>query len=82
MDIKKLIKETKSIKDKSERLNALRDLAEDIANQFTYDMSWIEDEIDFVLERTPQKIKDELGYYSVCDITQDINVTSSSDWPH
>jgi hypothetical protein len=80
-DIKKLIRGTKSIKDKGERLNELRFIAEGLANQFTYDMGFLEDEIEFVLERTPAKIKEELGWSNVCDVTQDINVTSSSDWP-
>jgi len=79
-DIKRLIKETKSIKDKSERLEELRLIAEDIANQFTYDMFYLEDEIDFVLKRTPRKIKEETGYWSACDVTQDISVVRSSDW--
>jgi len=80
-DITKVIRETKSIKDKGERLEELRYIAEQLANQFTYDMGFLEDEIDFVLERTPRKIKEETGYWSVADVTQDISVTSSSDWP-
>lgn len=74
------IKETKSIKDKSDRLSALRDIAEDIANHFTESMSYLEDEIDFVLERTPQKIKSELGYECVADVTCDISPRSSWDY--
>lgn len=74
------IKETKSIKDKSDRLSALRDIAEDIANNFTESMSYLEDEIDFVLERTPQKIKTELGYDCVADVTCDISPRSSWDY--
>lgn len=79
-ELEKRIKETKSIKDKSERLSELRDIAEDVANHFTESMSILELEIDFVLERTPQKIKDELGYNDVMDVTRDINVRSSWDY--
>lgn len=74
------IKETKSIKDKSDRLSALRDIAEDIANNFTESMSYLEDEIDFVLERTPQRIKLELGYDCVADVTCDIFPRSSWEY--
>lgn len=79
-ELEKRIKETKSIKDKSERLSELRDIAEDVANHFTESMSILELEIDFVLERTPQKIKDELGYNDVMDVTRDIDVRSSWDY--
>ena len=79
-ELEKRIKETKSIKDKSERLSELRDIAEDIANHFTESMSILELEIDFVLERTPQKIKDELGYNDVMDVTRDIDVRSSWEY--
>lgn len=79
-ELKKRIKETKSIKDKSERLSELRDIAEDVANHFTESMSILEMEIDFVLERTPQKIKDELGYNDVMDVTRDIDVRSSCEY--
>jgi hypothetical protein len=81
-EVLKRIKETKSIKDKEERLEELRCIAEDLANDFTYGMSYLEDEISFVLERTSQKIKDELGYHDVGDVTNDINVTNSYDWKH
>ena len=42
------IKETKSIKDKADRLMELNDLAQDIANHFTESMSYLESEIEFV----------------------------------
>ena len=79
-ELEKRIKETKSIKDKSERLSELRDIAEAVANHFTESMSILELEIDFVLERTPQKIKDELGYNDVMDVTRDIDVRSSWEY--
>lgn len=71
-DIAKRIKSTKSIKDKVERLLSLKDIVEEIENQFTYEMSLLESEIEFVLDRTPQKYKEELGYFEVSDVTQDI----------
>ena len=80
IELKKFIRETKSLKDKEECLIALRDLAEDIANDFTYAMAYLEDEIQFVLDRRPEKIKRETGYYDVSDVTQDICVNSSSSW--
>ncbi len=76
-EVLQVIKETKSIKDKSDRLMELNSLAQDIANHFTESMSYLESEIQFVLDRTPRRIKDELGYYDVCDVTQDIIVTPS-----
>jgi hypothetical protein len=79
-ELNKRIKQTKSIKDKSERLSELRDIVEDVANHFTESMSILELEIDFVLERTPQKTKDILGYNDVSDVTQDIDVRSSWDY--
>lgn len=78
--LKKLIKKTKSIKDKGERLLELRDIAEEIANNFTESMSIVEYEIEFVIERTPEYIKKQLGYNEVSDVTKDINVTSSSQY--
>lgn len=83
MDLKEVqirIKETKSIKDRYDRLSALRDVAEDIANHFTESMSHLEDEIEFVLERTPQKIKSEIGYECVADVTCDISPRSSWEY--
>jgi hypothetical protein len=79
-ELEKRIKGTKSIKDKSERLYELREIAEDVANHFTESMSILELEIDFVLERTPQNIKDELGYNDVMDVTRDIDVRSSWEY--
>lgn len=79
-ELKKRIRETKSIKDKSDRLFALRDIVEDISNHFTESMSYIEDEIEFVLEHTSEKVKDELGYNSVSDVTCDISPRSSWEY--
>jgi hypothetical protein len=79
-ELHKKIKYSKSIKDKGERLFELRDIAEEIANHLTECMSILEEEIDFVLERTPQRIKNELGYHEIQDVTGDINVRSSWDY--
>jgi ppGpp synthetase/RelA/SpoT-type nucleotidyltranferase len=79
-ELHRRIKQTKSIKDKLERLSELRDVAEEVANHFTESMSFLETEIEFVLERTPQKVKDELGYNDVHDLTRDINPRSSCDY--
>jgi hypothetical protein len=79
-ELEKRIKKTKSIKDKSERLSELRDITEDVANHFTESMSILEDEITFVLEQTPEHIKDELGYNDVQDVTRDIDVHSSWEY--
>lgn len=77
-ELRKQIKITKSIKDKGERLMALNELCEDVANHFTESMSYLEDEIDFVLERTPEKIKNELGYHEVADVTR--NISQMCSW--
>lgn len=79
-ELKAQIKYTKSIKDKEERLEELRLLTEELANQFTFHMSLLENEIGFVLDRTPDSLKRELNYFSVSDITQNIDVTSSGEW--
>jgi hypothetical protein len=63
-----------------ERLTELRDVAEEIANHFTESMSILEVEIEFVLDRTPQRVKDELGYNDIYDVTRDINPRSSWDY--
>ena len=42
-------------------------------------MQILEEEIENVLEKTSKKVKSETGYWSVEDITQDINVTRSGE---
>ena len=79
-DLVKRIRETKSTKNNGERLSELAFLAEELANDFTECMSHIESEIEYVLERTSQKMKDELSYNSVEDVTRDINVRSMSEY--
>jgi hypothetical protein len=79
-DVLKRIKESKSIRHKGDRLYELRDIAEEIGNHFTESMSHLEDEIGFVLDRTSEKQKEELGWHEVSDVTSSINVISS--WDH
>ena len=74
------IKKTKSEKDKLVRLSELNEIAEEIGNHFTESMSLIENEIEFVLDRTPRKIKEELGWFEVSDVTRDISVRCSWDY--
>ena len=73
------IQESRAITDEAEKLDELRFIAEEIANQFTYDMQILEEEIENVLDETSEKVKSETGYWSVEDITQDINVTRSGE---
>lgn len=80
IELQERIKASKSIKNKSDRLTELKDITQNIANHFTESMSFIEEEIEFVLERTPQKIKDELGYNEVADVTSDIDVIASWEY--
>jgi hypothetical protein len=79
-ELNQRIKESKSIKDKADRLLELRNIAEDLTNNLTECMSVLECEIEFVLDRTPQKTLNELNYYSVQDVTTDISVTKSYEY--
>jgi hypothetical protein len=79
-ELKKEIRSTKSIKDKPERLEALNFLTQQVADDFTESLSLLEYEIEYVLDRTSEKIKNELGYTDVSSVTQDINVRSSWEY--
>jgi hypothetical protein len=79
MNIDKAIKRTLKLND-TERLEALNEIAEDLANEFTYRMRKLEDAIQDALDEVSNEAKEEKGYYHIEDITQDINVKSSSDW--
>lgn len=72
--------EANSISDDVEKLEKYNDIASDIANQFTYDMSKLEDAIQVALDEVSNEAKQEIGYWSVCDVTQDIDVTKSWEW--
>ena len=78
-EIEKRIKKSKRL-NKRDRLWELRDIAEEIGNHFTESMSILEAEIEDALDNTSEKIKDELEYYSLEDVTRDINVINSFDY--
>ena len=78
-EIEKRIKKSKRL-NKRDRLWELRDIAEEIGNHFTESMSILEAEIEDALDNTSEKIKDELEYYSLEDVTRDINVVNSFDY--
>lgn len=64
----------KKMDDSEEKLNALNYLCNTIANQFIYEMEFIEAAIEEAIDEAPEEVLDELGWYSVEDVTQDINV--------
>ena len=68
------------IEDYSDKLCELNALCETIANQFTYEMSFIEQAIEVALEEAPEEVLDELGWHSIEDVTQSINVRSSFEF--
>lgn len=74
------IRDANAIEDEEDRLDAFRQIAEDIANQFTYDMSILEPAIEEALNNVSRKTREKTKYWSVSDVTQDINVTSSHQW--
>jgi gas vesicle protein len=65
---------------KRDKLYKLNEIAQELANEFTEQMSILEDEIQNALDNTGEKIKEELGYFEVSDVTQDINVTASWEY--
>ena len=75
--VKLEIKEAIEQEDDVEKLYALNTLAEDIANEFTYNMHLLETAIEETLWNVSDEAKEETGYHSVADITQDISVTRS-----
>lgn len=75
-ELRLAIREAKKL-GKMERLEHLNYIASDLANDFTYNMSVLEDEIQEALDNTGERIKNQLGYHSIEDVTQDINVTPS-----
>ncbi len=74
------IKEAIEQEDDVEKLHALNTIAEDIANEFTYNMHLLETTIEETLWNVSDEAKEETGYHSVADITQDISVTRSIDY--
>lgn len=73
--VEKEIDRITKIRNHVDRLYELRQLAEDVANEFTYSMSFIDNACDDILNKSSKKACDETGYYDVTDITGDINPT-------
>lgn len=79
-DFTKRLKIIETITDSEEKINELNYLCQDIANQFTYQMSFIENAIQEALDEAPEEVLNENGWHTIEDITQNINVTSSYEW--
>jgi hypothetical protein len=71
--IEQKLLEIKSLPD-IERLQELNWLAEEVANEFTWQMSFIDAACDEAMDECSDEAKESLGYHSACDITQDISV--------
>lgn len=78
--IKLEIREAVQQEDDVAKLDALNTLAEDIANEFTYNMHLLETTIEETLWNVSDEAKEETGYHSVEDVTQNISVTRSIDY--
>lgn len=70
----------RELDDNEEKLSQCKDIAEEIANQFTYEMSLLEDLIQDVINESSREELDNMGYYNVADVTCDINVKPSYKW--
>jgi len=71
--------EIKNLPD-ADRLQELNWLAEEVANEFTYQMSFIEAACDDAWDECSDESKEYHGYNDVSDITQKIDVTASYNW--
>jgi len=60
---------------KRDRLEELQSIAQDIATDFQDLMADLEVEVDNALDNTGERIKNELGWHSVADLTQSIDIT-------
>lgn len=69
-----------TILDGNEKLEQLNMIASDLANQYTFDMSILEETIEDVIDDLTDDERDVAEYSSVEDVTQDINVTRSCDY--
>lgn len=78
--IKLEIKDAIEQEDDADKLDALNSLAEDIANEFTYNMHLLETAIEETLWNVSDEAKEQTGYHSVEDVTQNISVTRSIDY--
>ena len=77
--IEQKLLEIKSLPD-IERLQELNWLAEEVANEFTWQMSYIEAACDEAMDECSDEAKEYHGWHDVADITQAINVTPSYGW--
>lgn len=57
-----------------ERLQELNWLAEEVANEFTWQMSFIDAACDDAIAECSDEAKETLGYHDPADITRDISV--------
>lgn len=78
--IKMSIQEAIEQEDDVDKLQGLNTIAEDLANELTYNMSLLERAIDDTLRNVSDQAKEETGYHSVEDVTQNISVTRSCDY--
>ena len=56
-----------------ERLQELNWLAEEVANEFIWQMSFIDAACDDAIDECSDEAKESLGYHGACDITQNIS---------
>jgi len=78
--VKLEIKEAVEQVDDYDKLQGLNTLAEDLANELTYHMSLLEKAIEETLWKVSDEAKEQTGYHSVEDVTQNIYVTRSCDY--
>ena len=78
--VKLSIKEAIEQEDDVDKLQGLNTIAEDLANELTYHMSLLEKVIEETLWTVSDEAKEETGYHSVEDVTQNISVTRSIDY--
>ncbi len=76
MEIKEAVEQV----DDYDKLQGLNTIAEDLANEFTYHMSLLEKAIEETLWKVSDEAKEQTGYHSVEDVTQNISVTRSCDY--
>jgi hypothetical protein len=77
--IEQKLLEIKSLPD-IERLQELNWLAEEVANEFTWQMSFIDAACDDAIAECSDEAKEYHGWHDAADITRDIDVTLSYGW--
>jgi DNA-binding transcriptional ArsR family regulator len=78
-DVEKKLLVIKELPD-AERLQELNWLAEEIANEFTWQMSFLESACYDAMEEVSDEAKEETGFHSIEDLTCKIDVTPSYGW--